>query len=273
MIEKIPYRRVISIRDKINTVGSEPLHLICDDYQSYYVKNDKLNSPAASIINEVICHYFLRLWQINTPSVCLIKLEPETMRSNYGARHKPLYYARPAFGSKEQDGAFDVTEFLQIRGKVDYKKYHQPGMFAHIGLFDLWVENEDRPPDLKNLMLVEEEEQYHFLAIDNAMAFRTGAYQTLSDNHFYPTENAYMLQSPFFRQLKRYLKLDKEWCKKEQDNFYLCISKCKRYFSDITNMLPPEWGFSEDLKTILSNYLFNDERNKAVFTEYVSMWK
>ncbi len=273
MIEPIPYRRVISIRDKLNTVGSEPLRLICDDYETYYVKNDRQNSPAVSIINEVLCHYFLRLWNINTPDICIINLEAETIRANYGSKHNPVYYQRPAFGSKEQEGAFDATEFLQINGKVDFKKYYRPEMFAHIGLFDLWVENEDRPPDLKNLMLFEEEERYHFLAIDNAMAFRTGAYQTLTDNTFWATENAYMLQSMYFRQLRRFLKLDKKWWEKEKENFYLCITKCKRYFADIAQLLPLEWGFSDDIKTIVSNYLFDEERNKSVFNEYIRMWK
>lgn len=273
LIEPLPYRRVISIQRKINTVGSEPLHLICDDYESYYVKNDKLNVPAVSIINEVICHYFLRLWNINTPDICMIELEEETIRQDYGIRHKPVFYSRPAFGSKEREGAFDFTEFLQVRGKVDFRKYYRPQMFAHIGLFDLWVENEDRPPDLKNLMLFEEDERYHFLAIDNAMAFRIGAYDTLMNRTFWATEDQYILQSVFFKQLRRFLKADKEWYIKERENFYLCIEKCKRYYDEIIKQLCPEWGFLDETITVLYNYLFDEKRNESVYNEYLRMWK
>ena len=273
MIEPISYRRVITIRDKLPTVGSEPLLSICDDYQTYYVKNDRHNIPAISIINEVLCHYLLELWCINTPDICIINLEKETLKNDYGVRHKASFYERLAFGSKEQEGAFDASEFLQIKGKIDFKKYYCPEMFAHIGLFDMWLENEDRPPELKNLMLFENEELYHFLAIDNAMAFRTGAYKTLTDNTFWATENAYILQSLYFRQLKRFLKLDKEWCRKQHEYFYLCIMKCKRYFTDITQLLPSDWGLSEETKKDIYNYLFDEERNKAVFNEYIRMWK
>ena len=273
MIDPLPYRRVISIREKLNTTGSEPLHLICDDYESYYVKNDRQNNPAISIINEVLCHYFLRLWNINTPDICLVNLEQETIRQDYGPKHKPVFYTRAAFGSKRHEDALDFTEFLQVKGKIDYRKYYRPEMFAHIGLFDLWVENEDRPPQLKNLMLFEEEERYHFLAIDNAMAFRTGAYNTLADKTFWATEDQYMLQSLFFKQLRRFLKLDKEWCRKEQENFYLCIDKCKRNFSDIVKLIPPEWGFFDETITVVHDYLFDEKRNESVYNEYVRMWK
>jgi hypothetical protein len=273
LIELIPYRRAISIRNKLNTIGSEPLHVICDDYESYYVKNDRQNSPASSIINEVLCHYFLRFWNINTPDICLINLEEETIKQDYGARHKPAFYSRPAFGSKEQEGAFDFSEFIQVKRKVEFRKYYRPEMFAHIGLFDLWVENEDRPPDLKNLMVFEEDERYHFLAIDHAMAFRTGAYNTLTDKRFWATEEQFMLQSLFFKQLRRFLKRDKGWCRKEQENFYLCISKCKRYFSEIVQLIPLEWGFFDETITILYDYLFDESRNESVYNEYVRMWK
>ena len=74
-------------------------------------------------------------------------------------------------------------------------------MLGRIGLFDMWIENEDRPPDLKNLMLFEKEDRFHFLAIDNTMAFRTGAYGTLAEPQFYATENNYCLQSAFLRYL------------------------------------------------------------------------
>ncbi|HLG38317.1 MAG TPA: HipA family kinase, partial [Chitinophagaceae bacterium] len=210
MIESIPYIRAISIRRKLNTVGSEPLHLIGDDYNAYYVKNNQRLFPASVLINEVVCHFLLKAWGINTPDIALIEIEKETLNQNYGTRHRKLYYERLAFGSKEVEAAFDLTELATIKGKVDFKKFYRPEMFARIGLFDMWVENEDRPPDLKNIMLFEVDERYHFLAIDNAMAFRTGAYETLTDNEFYPSESNYCLQSAFFKRFRRYLRAERE---------------------------------------------------------------
>jgi hypothetical protein len=62
MNESIPHIRAISIRRKLDTVGSEPLHIIGDDYNAYYVKNNQRLDPASALINEVICHFLLKAW-------------------------------------------------------------------------------------------------------------------------------------------------------------------------------------------------------------------
>ena len=196
------------------------------------------------------------------------------MTQNFGARHRKSYYERPAFGSKEIEGAFDLTELAIVKRKVDFKRFYRPEIFARIGLFDMWVENEDRPPDLKNIMLAEKDERYHFYAIDNAMAFRTGAYETLTDKRFYSTEGNYCLQSTFFKRFRRFLKAaDKEWPKTEADNFYFCVANSKRYLSECINLIPADWGFTHEIQNVLEKFLFNDERNHSVFNEYIRLWK
>ena len=92
-------------------------------------------------------------------------------------------------------------------------------------------------------MLFEKEEKYHFLAIDNAMAFRTGAYQTLTDNTFWATENAYMLQSLFFNQLKRFLKRDKAWLKKGREKFLPLYYQMQAVFCRYCKLTTPGVGF------------------------------
>lgn len=273
MINQLPNRRVISIERKLQTVGSEPLHVICDDYEDYLVKNNHLIVPAYTLINEVICHYFLKLWNISTPEIALINLESATMKKDFGSRHKISYYERLAFGSKVMGGTIDASEFLESTKKVDYNKLYQPIEFARIGLFDMWVENDDRPPDLKNLMLYETEKGYRFLAIDNAMAFRTGAYDTLADSSFLSTEHNYCLQSTFFKKIRQHLKADIGTLLDEKENFYHCTASCHQYFDDIAQLIPKEWGLNENIKSLIYNFLFNKQRNEAVFEDFLRMWQ
>jgi len=236
----VPHITAISIIGQKPTVGSEPLHVIGDDYGGYYVKNNRQQLPAAYLINEVIGHFLLKAWQINTPDIAFVTMPKETITKDYGSLHKKAYYHRLAFGSKEVEGAIDMTEAFSIKGKVDFKKYYQPEMFARIGLFDMWTENEDRATDLKNIMLVEKDERYHFMAIDNVMLLRTGAYNTLTFNDFTSIENNYCLQSTFFMIFKRFLKaLDKNWVSREK-NFYLCVEKSKQYLEACYKILPEE---------------------------------
>ena len=230
--------------------------------------------PASYLINEVIVHYFLKVWNINTPDIALVNMPKETLFRDWGRIHKKSYYHRLAFGSKEVSEAFDLSEIATINGKTDFRKYSQPTMLGRIGLFDMWIENEDRPPDLKNLMLFEKEDRFHFLAIDNTMAFRTGAYGTLAEPQFYATENNYCLQSAFFKVFKRYVKaLNKNWAIAEEENFYLCVNNCKQCFSEIARYLPAEWGYSPEIQQTILMFLFNEQRNKQVFNEYIRLYK
>jgi hypothetical protein len=268
MLITTPYITAISIAGQKPTVGSEPLHVIGNDYCSYYVKNHRLHMPATSLINEVIGHYLLRAWHIDTPSVAFMTIPQETMMKDYGSLHKKKYYTRLAFGSKEVEGAFDMTEAFSIRGKVDFKKFYQPEQFARIGLFDMWTENEDRATDLKNIMMVEKEERYHFLAIDNAMLLRTGVYEALIHREFSGIENNFCIQSSFFRTFKRYLKvLNKNWVNTERYNFYLCIKNSKQYLQECFEILPEEWGLTPDQMHLITSFLFDDSRNQQVFNE------
>lgn len=123
MVVNVPQISVISIVGQKPTVGSEPLHVIGDDYAGYYVKNHKEQLPAAYLINEVIGHFLLKAWQINTPDIAFVRMPKETMTKDYGSLHKKSFYKRLAFASKEVDGAFDMTAAFAIKGKVDFKKY------------------------------------------------------------------------------------------------------------------------------------------------------
>lgn len=272
MINVVSHINIISIAGQKPTVGSEPLHAIGDDYCSYYIKNHKQQIPAAYLINEIIGHFLLKAWNINTPDIAFANVPAATLTKDYGLLHKKNFYSRLAFASKEVEGAFDMTEAFTIKGKVDFKKYYQPEMFARIGLFDMWTENEDRATDLKNIMLFEKDERYHFLAIDNAMLFRTGEYGSLIHTDFTGIENNFCLQSSFFRTFKRFLKaLDKNWAKREKENFYLCLQNSKQYLQKCYELLPAEWGLTKDIQSQITSFLFNATRNKQVFNEYLRL--
>ncbi len=257
---------------KLPTVGSEPLLILGDDYEAYYIKNSALLSPAWALVNETLCHYLLRIWGLPTPDAAFVKVEEVTLQAGFGIRHKPPFYERPAFGSKEISKAVDLSDYLigGLRGKVDFRKFQNLIDFAMIGLFDMWVENEDRPPDLKNILLTPYYQQFQFVPIDHAMAFRTGAYSSLEDQQFWATEGQYCLQSALFRSMKQLLKQnDKRWVKGVEDVFYLCVEKSKAQFWNIVTALPQAWGLDEPLANTIYAFLFCANRNRQVFEEFI----
>lgn len=53
-----------------------------------------------------------------------------------------------------------------------------------------------------------------------------------------------------------------------RDKFYLYIENCKLDFYNIANTIPKSWGFTIEHQLKLYDFLFNEKRNKAVFTEF-----
>lgn len=272
MLQSPPYKKVISVNKKLPTDGNEPLLVIADDYNTYYVKNSGTTTPAYHMINEVICHFLLNAWNIPTPEIAYMHIEKISLKEDWGIRHKKKYYDRFAFGSKQIPSTFDANFFLSIDGKVDFRKLSNPLCFPRIGLFDLWVENDDRPPqDLKNLILQPNEDSYTFFAIDHAFAFRTGAYETLNDTRYYSNQGYSILEALIFRQLIEHVK-DGDWRKRERENFYLCIEKSKAIFPYISQLLPLNWGFTKENETLVYNFLFDEKRNNSLFEDYINYW-
>ncbi|MDI9366157.1 MAG: hypothetical protein QM541_14465 [Flavobacterium sp.] len=272
LIKLPPYRNAISINHKLSTDGNEPLLIIADDYCPYYVKNSGLLVPAHHLINEVICHFLLSAWSVPTPEIAFIKIDESQLHDNWGARHKTKFYDRFAFGSKEVEDFFDANTFLSINGKIDFRRLKNPLCFPRIGLFDLWVENDDRPPEnLKNLIIQPFDDGYTLVPIDHAFAFRTGAYETLSDTRYYSSCGYSILESTIFRQLLKHVK-NGEWYETERQNFYLCIEKSKQCFSEIAHTIPLNWGYTTEIESLIYNFLFNEKRNDALFNNYINYW-
>jgi len=269
MIENIPTRKIITVSRELPTEGNHPLLTLCDDYGIYYVKNSKFKNPAYEMINEFICHFMLKQWDINTPEIAFINSNKLNLNAAYEKNHNSKYYSeRLAIGSKAVPTAIDATLFLSQKSKINFKKYHSQIDFHHIGLFDLWIENDDRGPELKNLMVYEENKLIKYLAIDHAFVLRTGAYKTLTEKTFASTKNNSILESDFKRTQNKFLIANPKLIESEREYFYLSISKCQKILPEIFNLIPDNWGLSQNDKDLISNFLFEDKRNHAIFEEY-----
>ena len=126
--------------EEILTDGNSPIKVIGDDYNMYVVKNSKNKQPSTDIINEVLAHYFLKIWEIKCPDIALVKIEPTTLLPEYTNSHKPHYYKEFVFGSKWVDDAIDSSIIFEINKKNDFSKFNNPEVLFTIGLFDIWIE-------------------------------------------------------------------------------------------------------------------------------------
>lgn len=271
MLHEIPHYKVISCSEEIRTTGNSPIKVIAENYEGYLAKNSKPLTPATDIINELLAHCFLKLWNLKTPNATILDFSSDLLLSEYTkSYHRPSFYQKPIFDSSWLKGAFDSTAFFKAHSKLDVKVFCDFNDFFKIGLFDIWVENDDRKPTNLNLMFLENDEgKFNIIPIDHCYIFSTMKYQDLKAEYFSPIANENLLVTDLVRSLKKYKHENRKWDKEDKDYFYLCISTCEKYFDEIINFIPKEWNFTATDAASLKSFLFNAERNSKVFADYL----
>lgn len=273
MIEQLPYRKAITIRREIYTDGHSPLEVVADDYKTYFIKSAQNQNPCYYLINEFLCHYLLKCWHIPTPNIAAITLDPKLLADNFSTRHKKHYYDTICFGSQSIKDAVDLNNFFNANKKPDFNKFYNPEILFLIALFDIWVENDDRKPSNNNILLEPIDSRFNILAIDQAYTFSSMKYTDLNPDFVSSSYNDTILLSPIGQSVKRRIKKNKEWFKEASENFYLCIRNCEQNFNDISECIPKHLGFDLRLQGSLHSFLFNEKRNKQVFSEFITRLK
>lgn len=236
----------------------------------YLAKNSRAKRPATDIINEVLCYHFLTLWNIPVPPIAIIHIDPEDLPAGYSNNHKKQYYNIPVFGSKWLKEAVDSNRFFQAAGKSDIKNFNNPMDIFKIGLFDIWIENEDRRPGHQNLLFQPVDSRQTITAIDHCFSFSTMNYSDLRADNFCPIANENILVSELAQSLIPYKNQTQNPIERDREYFYFCISRCKEFYPHIVKSIPGEWGFTGTDASFVFQFLFDDRRNKQVFEDYIS---
>lgn len=68
--------------------------------------------------------------------------------------------------------------------------------------------------------------------------------------------------------VKKHTNINDSFVKKEREYFYFCLEKTEKNFEEILNNVPHDLGLNNELKSSLTNFLYNAGRNRQVFEEY-----
>jgi hypothetical protein len=271
MIKPLPYKKVSAIIEEIFTSGHSPLKVLTDDYDMYIVKSSQGKFPDFYLISEFLCSYFLNLWEIKTPDIAAITLPISLLKSSLTKKHKSHFYENKiCFGSKFMN-VTDLNQFLNNGHHKFVKKFHKADDLLKIALFDIWVENDDRKPSNNNLILVTENGKQNFVAIDNAYCFNSLNYENLNPKYgITNTYNESILNTMLSKGIYQTVKGQENWVAYMKTYFYICIEKCSQYFDLIVQNIPQDLGFDNTFQMKIRNFLFNEERNKVVFDEFIT---
>ncbi|PRY98288.1 HipA family kinase [Marinilabilia salmonicolor] len=263
------HREGISIIKEIPTDGHTPLKVLGDDYNQYVVKALKNSHDKNSLINEFLGYYFLRLWDIPTPEVAVVSIDPELISQTEGlsVRHKPFLYENICFGSQWIENSIELEAFISL--DKFKRELNNPEDFFRLALFDIWIANEDRNPGNNNLLLCPDGEKLITItAIDHAFILASGGYDYLMPEELMFSYNESILHHQACRTLKRKIKADIIWMDKARESFYLCIEECRQHFDEICGYIPDGLEFTPEEQQNIHAFLFSEVRNKKVFEEY-----
>lgn len=252
------------------TDGHSPLLIIGNDVKRYVAKNSKGHKPPIAVINECIANNLLNSWGISVPGFVLVSFDKLLIQScNLSANHKVHFYNDLSFGSELIENPIDVNDFTYSVKKSFYNRIINPIDFFHIALFDLWVENDDRKPTNYNLLFQPLDSQLKIIPIDHAFIFSTLKHSDLNAEMFSPIDNEHLLVSDFGRLMKHYTAIDKDFIEKEKQYFYLCVDNCTNTFKEFFSELSGFFSMPDGTLEKIEKFLFNAERNKKVFEEYI----
>lgn len=266
------YRITIEDVHKIyETGGSHPILVTCDDLEDWVCKYDR---SINSLFNEYIASKFLTLWNIPTPTISWITVLTEHIPEYMQGRLHPVLFSKHCFGSKFIEHTKEVDEFFKFfRDNRNFlNKIGNKSDFLKIGLFDLWMSNEDRNHNNYNLLLKPEENKYYrFYAIDHVACFNSGnlhrqLYNLSEDESILTSEIAKIL-FPTSSGLSYAVDSIVE-------DFYICTTQCMNNLEIILSELPDTWGINSIEMRNNLDQIFQERwlrETEQVFRQYLQL--
>ncbi|NOX48755.1 MAG: hypothetical protein GXO89_17435 [Chlorobi bacterium] len=243
----------ITQEDCYQTKGSRPVKVFCSDMEHYVCKYFMGVGPAFSLFNEYIAAAFLRVWGQKVPETAFVKVkEVHVPKSGYPYH----WFDKVCFGSfflgdfKEVDKFFIENPAIK---KDEYATYHS---FLMLGLFDLWVSNEDR--HFENTNMLYDILDGFFIPIDHVQIFNGN---NLDKEPYLINEDESILSSPLLNRLfSRTLQHElKNMYSSIENDFRNYVQNCHIGLDDMLGQLPDEWQLDVNyLKSRLA-YLFSED--------------
>lgn len=252
-----PLQSIQPITRIISTNGSRPVEVLCND-SNYYICKYARFTPASRLFNEYIATCFLKIWNISTPDIAFINIEPAHVIEGLPA----FAFNKPCFGSKVVRDAQDVNRFTDAT-QLNHLQ------FLEIALFDIWLSNEDRNHNNFNLLISNESENnYQFYAIDHEYCFNT---DTLERELNIISFDETIINTDLCKSLLEGIDITQWLLFYVEDFFYKNVELCIKELDAILTQIPVAWGIDINLKKEhLTQKIFAEDWLKSSITAFKS---
>ncbi|MFO7658121.1 MAG: HipA family kinase [Bacteroidales bacterium] len=258
----------ISSPEKVfETHGSQPILILCDDFDFYVCKYNRWPGGAAkSLLHEFLAGSFARLWNLAVPEFCFVNVNPSHVEGIAGLQ--PFFFHTLCFGSRFKR-LIDIDEFYTEISSTERRKFHKKTDYLKIALFDIWLANEDRHFKNYNL-LIDAGNDYRFVPIDHVAIFNTG---NLDKGLTLITEDESLISTELTRRLfSRKELLNREYLTNIQNECYICISDCEKNVDNFLGLIPENWKINiKDYQKLLKEHLFNEKWVKDCLNYFLEL--
>jgi len=248
----VTYLHTIENIREIYGTGSRPVIVHCNDLNDYLCKYD----APTNLLSEYLAAQFLGLWNLKFPECAFISIAKEHIGN---LRLNPQLLDKVAFGTRFYDHADDVTGIFEMKSPSDISRIKQKEAFLKIGLFDLWLSNEDRCANNSNILLVPFEEGEFFVPIDHSAIFNTGAVYTHYTTHLERlTQEDSIICTHFTPLMFKHGKTLSETLEILESDFKYATKGCEVEVDQIFGNVPVDWDIDEHIKDKICSNIFND---------------
>jgi len=269
MFGEIEHKEVISIVSRYDT-AHRPLKVFDSEYTPYVLKFPNNPFDDSSIIKEFLCHFLLKCWEIPTTKIASLHVPSNVIdqSSQITKREKELIRNYPCFGSKLLLHSTELSNLITADNIVSQRRIKNANDILKIALFDIWVENDDRKPSNNNILLNQAGRCFELIPIDHSYTFSSLEFSELTYTEVCFSDNDSILYSPLAKSIIKNIKCNREFYVEYEKMFYICIENVKALFSRPTSNVADNLIFTTRDKTFLSNFLFNNERNRSVLNNF-----
>lgn len=250
----LPSVRTVELLKEPFPSGLGTGRFLTDSLEVYFVKQASEQVPPHRLVNEFLCSRLLTLWGVPTPEIATVDINSEM----------------PAFGSRSLGStATELSSLFTLRSQTDLKRFQNPADLFKIGLFDIWVENRNRKEARLNLLINHEHANWKIYAIDHGKVFHDqphihlnpakGVQQPFRDS---------VLQSHLARQVKLFF-AKRGIAVFTKSYFFSLINRCESQFDALLAATPEAWNWPAEDRRALRKFLFDRNRNEAVYDDFL----
>ena len=256
----------IKPEDCYKTKGSLPVRVFCNDFNYYVCKYNTDFGFPFPLFNEYLAACFLKIWNLNVPEFSFVQIKKEhTLQTNYPFH----YFDNLCFGSKFSGDFKEVDKLFLQTNLLSKDNITGRDTFLKIGLFDIWLCNEDR--HYENFNLLYDLKSNIFVPIDHVNCFNG---LNLDKERYLISSHESILSSPFLsRFFNRNLQhKSNEICLQVIKDFKINLKHCHEKLDDILAQTPLAWNPDTDFLKTRLELLFSDQWIKQCLDYFTELF-